>query len=450
MISKLKWNNHYLLKNLELDFTKADGSIYDTIVLAGENGTGKTSILDTLAGFLDCRSIEPFECLEYSVEGGRYRIVPETFNTNTGFHLRKDLSDIEEEPERIHTGRFGDFERIAYDTKDLRHYGFAYSRAKSGFTTSVVSSTTTQQIDQGKYESDEEDDYTVIKQLLIDIENQDANEWKILSEEGNLSDQKYAAFKSRSKSFRFKNAFNTFFDNIEYKGVDDNDPVQKLVVFEKHGAHVPIDKLSTGEKQIVFRGAHLLKNTNSISGGIVLIDEPELSMHPLWQKKILNYYRGLFSAGGMQTVQMIIATHSEYVIRSALEKSDNVLVIVLSDNNGCIDRTRITAPGVLPSITAAETNYMAFKAPSIDYHIELYGYLQNKENKTTVKDCDNFIEASSFYDAAKHSKTYTYGSTSYQTLPTYIRNAIDHPSPGITFTEDELRCSIELLIELCK
>lgn len=44
MIRKIKWNDHAIWGNLELDFTKPDGSVYNTIVLAGENGTGKTTM----------------------------------------------------------------------------------------------------------------------------------------------------------------------------------------------------------------------------------------------------------------------------------------------------------------------------------------------------------------------------------------------------------------------
>ena len=68
MITKIKWNNHEILGNLELDFTKADGSPYSTIILAGENGTGKTTILETLSTFLNLGSIEPFEFIEYNIE----------------------------------------------------------------------------------------------------------------------------------------------------------------------------------------------------------------------------------------------------------------------------------------------------------------------------------------------------------------------------------------------
>lgn len=61
MITKVKWRNHSVLGDLELDFTKAIGTPYNTIVLAGENGTGKTSILETLATFLNLGSFEPFD-----------------------------------------------------------------------------------------------------------------------------------------------------------------------------------------------------------------------------------------------------------------------------------------------------------------------------------------------------------------------------------------------------
>ena len=41
MIPRVKWRNHAVLGDLELDFTKANGTPYNTIVLAGENGTGR-------------------------------------------------------------------------------------------------------------------------------------------------------------------------------------------------------------------------------------------------------------------------------------------------------------------------------------------------------------------------------------------------------------------------
>ena len=43
---------------------------------------------------------------------------------------------------------------------------------------------------------------------------------------------------------------------------------EKKILFKKNITLVPIDNLSTGEKQIVFRGAYLLKNINNLDGAL--------------------------------------------------------------------------------------------------------------------------------------------------------------------------------------
>ena len=452
MIRKIKWNNHDVLGNLVLGFIKPDGSIYNTIVLAGENGTGKTTILETLSTFLNLGSMEAFEYINYMIDGIQYTITPmPNKDAKQGFHFRKNESDGS--TKTIIANRHNNPKLIESDMLDLRHYGFLYSKARSGFNTQKVKSTTIQQLDSEKYENDSNDDFTSIKQLIVDINAQDNSEWMRITKSG--TGTSFHTFKQSSKMYRFENAFNEFFDTVKFKDVNDTNPEEIKIFFEKHDREIPIDRLSTGEKQIVFRGAHLLKNINSMSGGIVLIDEPELSMHPKWQQKVLNYYRSLFNKNGTQEAQMIIATHSEYVLRSALEDRDNVLIIVLRDDNGTIRSKNITAPTVLPTITSAETNYLAFGILSVDYHIELYGYLQNRTNNFSVKRCDNYIAAQSqFYNSALHYKLSSFTingqSTTYQTLPTYIRNLIHHPDPSQNYTQEELKCSIELLIKLCQ
>lgn len=453
MIRKIKWNNHDVLGNLELDFTKPDGSIYNTIVLAGENGTGKTTILETLSTFLNLGSIEAFEYINYVVAGVSYTITPKPDdNPELGFHSRKNESDGTTQV--IRTNRNNRPQLIDSDLADLRHYGFSYSKARSGFNTQKVKSTTIQQLDSGKYENDSKDDFTSIKQLIVDIDAQDNSEWMRITRTG--VGTPFTTFKQTSKMYRFEKAFNDFFSTVKFKGVNNTNHEEIKIFFEKHGKEISVDSLSTGEKQIVFRGAHLLKNINSMSGGIVLIDEPELSMHPKWQQQVLQYYRSLFNKNGSQDAQMFIATHSEYVLRSALEDRDNVLIIVLSDDNGTIHSKSITAPTILPTVTSAETNYLAFGILSVDYHIELYGYLQNKTGSFTVKSCDDYIIAqTSFFNSALHAKTSSFTNqrgqtTNYQTLPTYVRNLIDHPDPTRNYTQEELKCSIELLIELCR
>lgn len=453
MIRKIKWDNHGFLGNLELDFSKPDGSAYNTIVLAGENGTGKTTILETLATFLNLGSMEAFEYISYTADGIPYTITHGGgLDFKQGFHSRKNESDGS--VTGVHSNRNINRQLINTDRADLRYYGFSYSKARSGFKTQIVKSSTTQQLDSEKHDADSNDDFTPIKQLIVDITTQDNSEWMKITESG--IGTPFETFKQNSKKYRFEKAFNSFFDTVKFKGVDNTDPKEIKILFEKYSREIPVDNLSTGEKQIVFRGAHLLKNINSMAGGIALVDEPELSMHPKWQQRILQYYRGLFTKNGTQDAQVIIATHSEYVLRSALEDRDNVLIIVLTDEHGTIQPKRITAPSVLPTVTSAETNYLAFGILSVDYHIELYGYLQNKTNSLSVKSCDDYIAAqTTLYNPAMHAKASAFTNqrgqtTNYQTLPTYIRNQIDHPDPNRSYTKEELKTSIELLIELCR
>ena len=74
-IRKVKWANHPILGNLELDFVNpVTNKPYSTIVLAGENGTGKTTILETLNTFLSIGSFEPFDGIEFEVRAENGRI----------------------------------------------------------------------------------------------------------------------------------------------------------------------------------------------------------------------------------------------------------------------------------------------------------------------------------------------------------------------------------------
>lgn len=437
-----------MLGNLNLKFEKPGGGIYNTIIFAGENGCGKTTILSTLSEFLNLGSFEPFEYLRYEVDGSEFKIFRDRdINASLGFHMREN--ELTGNQKQVRTNKNNSPQIIQDDNDDIRRYGCVYSKARSGFRTDKVQATTTQQLDTERYNQDNSDNFTSIKQLIVDIDSQDNSDWMRISRAH--SGETIDSFSARSKLSRFQKAFDSFFDNVKFNGVDQNDSSEKKIIFTKYGRDISIDNLSTGEKQIVFRGAYLLKNSNNLSKGIVLIDEPELSMHPKWQEKILQYYRSLFTQGGNQNTQIFMATHSEYVIRAALQDPNNVLVIVLKDNHGSIEASNIIAPFVLPSITDAEVNYNAFGVSTTDYHIQLYGCLHNKINPdASIMECDRYIRQSPDYNAAIHDKSYIYNNRTYQTLPTYIRNAIDHPDSGHRYTEEELKTSIELLIKLCQ
>lgn len=440
-IRKVKWANHPILGNLELDFVNpVTNKPYSTIVLAGENGTGKTTILETLNTFLSIGSFEPFDGIEYEVEDKRYILTPSNITSSLKtFFTRYDVEN--NTSENIHSDKNHSPDSIHSDNKDPRSYGSVFSRPRADYKTSKIESVKTNELDKNKYDSDKDDNFTSLKQLIVDVQNQDNEQYRDINDKRNQQGQapmSTADFESVSKIYRFKSAFNGFFETIKYKKVR-NASGEKVVIFEKHGIEIPIDVLSTGEKQVVFRGAYLLRNINVLQNSTIMIDEPELSMHPLWQKKILQYYKNLFTdTNSNQTAQLFFASHSEAVISEALKDLDKTKVIVLKrDGNGQVSANCIGTPAVLPYTMAAEVNYQAFELVSTDYHNALYGYIEAEGWK-------NNFDAQ--YQKINYVKLNPNGTTSnlQKTLTEKIRHIIHHPENRYnSYTQEELKESIE-------
>ena len=74
---------------------------------------------------------------------------------------------------------------------------------------------------------------------------------------------------------------------------------------------LPLGKLSSGEKQEILLFFDLIFNTNDDL--LLLIDEPELSLHVSWQQQFLD---DLLKVTETNRLQVIIATHSPQIIGS--------------------------------------------------------------------------------------------------------------------------------------
>lgn len=446
-IQRVKWKDHPVLGNLFLDFINtSSGQPFQSIIFAGENGAGKSTVLEELSSFLNLGSFEKFEYIEYVVNGAIYKAIPTSDGTTHPNFF--DIINPDDTIQRIRSDKNNNRNQIQENPLDLRHYGCVFSKARADYKTQKITSTSTSKLDAEKYEADDNDDFTSLKQLVVDVVNQDNADYMEMNKHLGATPKSWPDYYPTSKVYRFKSSFDTFFEGLTYERVKD-EAGEKTIIFVKNGKSIPIDKLSTGEKQIVFRGIFLLRNSGVLDNAAVMVDEPELSMHPKWQQKILQYYTGLFTGSdGAQKAQLFFATHSDHVLKQALADQANNLVIVLERDGEDIRARKVDSPSVLPSITSAETNFLAFDLTSTDYHIELYGWLQDKESKSSVKSCDDFIIAQQQYNPALHSKPSQFRSTHYSSLPTYIRNAIHHPDSGNFFTLAELRTSICLLIEL--
>jgi predicted ATP-binding protein involved in virulence len=104
------------------------------------------------------------------------------------------------------------------------------------------------------------------------------------------------------------------------------------------GDKFSIDELSTGEKTLMSKVLYLY--IKDIKDKVILIDEPELSLHPSWQNKVLKIYENFAIKNNCQ---IIIATHSPHIIGSAKNK---YLRFLRKDDEGKIEVVdNITAYG---------------------------------------------------------------------------------------------------------
>ncbi len=433
-LREIKWNNHPILGDLLLNFL-IDDTPCDTIVIAGENGTGKTTILETLYGFLNQGPITPFEYVEYQLDNGEiYRAYPIEGSNDNFFKIKNCQTEVNT---NIRSDRHNYPNNIETNEEDPRHYGCAYTKARADYETQSISSISGLTVDDDIYKEIGETKANRLKQLLIDVRTQDNNEFVKQNIDTGIN---YPDFAPNSKFYRFSSAFNKFFNNVlTFDGVDTINGVHEIF-FKKHDKKIRLDDLSTGESQIVFRGTYLLQNVGKLNGSIIFIDEPEISMHPLWQEKILSYYKDIFTKAGKQNAQLIVATHSQGVISEAL-KDDKAKVIVLKcDNNGKIGYSSIQTPAALNYVFGAEVNYQAFGLASTDYHNALYGYIEAEgwlnDYKLYQRETEDYIQ---------QKKDGTVMPAVKKCLSEKLRHMIHHPENknNDTYKPEELEKSIE-------
>ena len=80
------------------------------------------------------------------------------------------------------------------------------------------------------------------------------------------------------------------------------------------GEEFSIDELSSGEKQILLMLGEIQRRISK--GSIVMIDEPEIHLHPQWQRRLV---RTLTDLCAIHDAQLIITTHSEEIANAVYE-----------------------------------------------------------------------------------------------------------------------------------
>lgn len=333
-ILKFETKDHPVLGNCVLDFSRGDKSS-DFVLIAGSNGSGKTTILNEIFDFLS--RIYPRDqaydvSITFALSGPEVnKLRPDQANIDSTLKidsLRKFSTGVNWSQIKAHNSTEEINDNFTRGDVFQELLKVVYSTVEINFAKNEISSTTAKNIDSEKAPKEKSDGNTSkeIAQLLVDIkelDNQDAANW-IDSNHG----QQVQVVRQEKRISRFKKAFDSIIEGKTFEGVKNEDNKKKVYFKDSLENEIDISNLSSGEKQIVFRAGYLLRNIGTLSGGIVLIDEPEISFHPSWQEKYIKFIRDIFSdENGEIQAQIIIATHSPFIVQNPNITDEKIIIL---------------------------------------------------------------------------------------------------------------------------
>lgn len=247
-----------------------------------------------------------------------------------------------------------------------------------------------------------------------------------------------------------------FFDEDQYKNLKID--LMKLLqpfsgaffALRKEGDLGQISSRNLGSGVEIILTLLLLKSIYSQEGSrgsiLFLIDEPELHLHPKAQDKLAELL-----LNESKTKQIVLASHSPYLLKPLIKASG---LIILKQGETSVQITQQTANNNLfPwSPSWGEITYKAFDMPTIEFHNELYGYLQEQSGHTGINDFESHLvsEGLPSFKTWIEIRNGTQRPPRNATLQTYIRHSIHHPEnqANAPYTVDELNQSILEMITL--
>jgi AAA15 family ATPase/GTPase len=184
---------------------------------------------------------------------------------------------------------------------------------------------------------------------------------------------------------------------------------------------IPVEKMGSGYQMFL---ALLCQERLSLQSGkklIVLIDEVELHLHPKLQKKLVDILLNLSA-----TAQVIITSHSPELLKDLQVNSKRKINVILREENSII--VNPIDKFLLPLPTISETNYVAFNLASMEYFIELYNQIGETNGVSSIAAIDRLLRdgSTALIDWDRDD-----GPTQQLTKYSCIRNKFHHPSNSL-------------------
>ena len=297
------------LRDISINFEKNDKPL-DLVVLAGSNGSGKTRVLESILKYFQ----DYLDYKQNNIEVGIFYEEKEKnciSNVQNFFYGLKNFSyhEVNNPLYEIHIeikNKLDILPKIIYVPTEIN------------FQKMDVASTTL--VQEYKFIN------IVNTNLIKDIPSYIAT--KMIS--AMLKNKNEKVGDVQKKVFDEINEIFEILD-IDVKAEDISQDGKNMPIFENSsGDKFGINELSSGEKQLFLRtlAIKMLNPENSI----ILIDEPELSLHPKWQQRIVDVYRKIGKNN-----QIIIATHSPHILGSV--RKENIMLLDKNEDGKIVVRT---------------------------------------------------------------------------------------------------------------
>jgi len=438
---------YFEIKDINTPDNSSDGSGLNVFV--GENGSGKTALLDALSLPLleyktESFSLNDFNDLKKDVLIGLYaennfnvtKAITGSFKAQ-GFSFKANIRTRDNKAYLssivICDRRFmqADGENIKEESPDLRISVNNPWRSKRFDDNDVLFLDKNRifQIRCGTYNT------TRFDRLMEDFSFQYLKKSKI----DNLNDELDVKIKKDKVENNFlaetvKKFYEISGSQVRLDFLDNYQPFKNAFFATKkdNNQQISLDDLGSGYEMIfaLLYSFYLAKQSGKQL--IILIDEPELHLHPTLQEKFVKFLLE-FS----KEAQIILTSHSPLLVKQ-LSYNGNVKITIINGNGANVSEIQ---KRVLPYVSANETNYLAFNLATEEYHNELFEELKfiNGDDKK-VKDFDNDY----FVGEKKESKKSPYkGKANEVSIHTFIRNQIHHQKENGKTEYNTLKSSIE-------
>lgn len=424
------FNDEFKITNFNVPDNINDGTGLTTI--AGENGCGKTTILDAIACSLLEYKAESFGISDMNDSNKETEI---TIETNDAFNVKsvfpnssfdaKGFKFIGKTREKSNQNKLLSLimtDQLYISTNDEKpKLGSPDLRMKvtNSFGTKRFNELDVLYLDKNRLYQTRAGTYndTRFDRIMDDFnfqyyKNQDNVE--------NLNTMLNEKIKKELSNKNLENAINKFKEisghSLKLDFIDNYLPFKKanLVVETPSNMQIDLASLGSGYEMMFSLIYSFYMSKQSGKKLIILIDEPELHLHPRLQEKFVDFILEISKES-----QVILTTHSPLLIKQ-LSYNENVKNIVLKKEK----EVKEFDERKLSYISSNETNYLAFDLPSEEYHNELYESLMEKYSTSNgIKRFDNEF----FIQQKKEDKIYPWEKQPNQvSIHTFIRNQIHH------------------------